>query len=126
MRLILEFNKYRIIEDVVTEMSKIFPHVSMKGNALYASSILDKRGTPLVRIDSKQPLFALLINFGDDYIVIKSFVNSVKESNFSKRVMDGLSNVIEPNYTIVVDQDVSMGFWDHIIDKYPQFNWIKK
>lgn len=126
MRLILEFNKYRIIEDVVTEMSKIFPHVSMKGNALYASSILDKRGTPLVRIDSKQPLFALLINFGDDYIVIKSFVNSAKESNFSKRVMDGLSNVIEPNYTIVVDQDVSMGFWDHIIDKYPQFNWIKK
>jgi len=126
MRLILEFNKYRIIEDVVTEMSKIFPHVSMKGNALYASSILDKRGTPLVRIDSKQPLFALLINFGDDYIVIKSFVNSAKESNFSKRVMDGLSNVIEPNYTIVVDQDVSMGFWDHIIEKYPQFKWIKK
>lgn len=126
MRLILEFNKYRIIEGVVAEMSKIFPHVVMKGNVLYASSILDKGGTPLVRIDSKTPLFALLINFGDDYIVIKSFVNSAKESNFSKRVMDGLSNVIEPNYTIVVDQDVSMGFWDHIIDKYPQFNWIKK
>jgi hypothetical protein len=126
MRLILEFNKYRIIEDVVAEMSKIFTHVVMKGNVLYASSILDKGGNPLVRIDSKQPLMALLIQFGGDHIVIKSFVNSVREPNFSKRFMDGLSNVIEPNYTIVVDQDVSMGFWDHIIEKYPQFNWIKK
>jgi hypothetical protein len=126
MRLILEFNKYRIIEDVVVEMSKIFPHVVMKGNVLYASSILDKGGNPITRIDSKQPLTALLIQFGGDHIVIKSLVNSVKEPNFSKRVMDGLSNVIEPKYTIVVDQDVSMGFWDHIIEKYPQFKWIKK
>ena len=126
MRLILEFNKYRVIEDVVAEMSKIFPHVVMKGNVLYASSILDKGGNPLVRIDSKQPLMALLIQFGDDYIIIKSFVNSVKEPNFSKRFMDGLSNVLEPKYTIVVDQDVSQGYWDHIIEKYPHFKWIKK
>ena len=126
MRLILEFNKYKVIEDVVAEISKIFPHVKMKGSVLYASSILDKGGNPLVRIDSKQPLMALLIQFGDNHIVIKSFVNSAKEPNFSKRFMDGLSNVIEPNYTIVVDQDVSMGFWDHIIEKYPHFKWIKK
>jgi hypothetical protein len=126
MRLILEFNKYRIVEDVVDEMSKIFPHVVIKGNVLYASSILDKGGNPITRIDSKQPLIALLIQFGDDHIVIKSFVNSAKEPDFSKRVMDGLSKVIEPKYTIVVDQDVSMGFWDHIIEKYPQFKWIKK
>lgn len=126
MRLILEFNKYRVIEDVVAEMSKIFPYVVMKGNVLYASSILDKGGNPITRIDSKQPLIALLIQFGGDHIVIKSFVNSAKEPNFTKRFMDGLSNVIEPKYTIVVDQDVSEGFWDHIIEKYPQFKWIKK
>lgn len=126
MRLILEFNKYSVIEDVVAEMSKIFPHVKMKGSVLYASSILDKGGNPLVRIDSKQPLMALLIQFGNDHIVIKSFVNSVREPNFSKRFMDGLSNVLVPKYTIVVDQDVSQGYWDHIIEKYPHFNWIKK
>lgn len=126
MRLILEFDKYRVIEDVVTEMSKIFPHVKMKGNVLYASSILDKGGNPITRIDSKIPLIALLIQFGDDYIVIKSFVNSAKEPDFTKRFMDGLSMVLDPKYTIVVDQDVSMGFWDHIIEKYPQFKWIKK
>lgn len=126
MRLILEFDKYRIIEDVVNQMSDIFPHVKMKGNVLYASSILDKGGNPLARIDSKQPLFALLIQFGGDHIVIKSLVNSAKEPNFSKRVMDGLAKVIEHRYTIVVDQDVSEGFWDHIIEKYPQFKWIKK
>lgn len=126
MRLILEFDKYRIIEDVVNQISDIFPHVKMKGNVLYASSILDKGGNPLARIDSKQPLFALLIQFGGDHIVIKSLVNSAKEPNFSKRVMDGLAKVIQPRYTIVVDQDVSEGFWDHIIEKYPQFKWIKK
>ena len=126
MRLILEFDKYRVIEDVVAEMSKIFTHVKMKGNVLYASSILDKGGNPITRIDSKIPLIALLIQFGDDHIVIKSFVNSAKEPDFTKRFMDGLSIVLDPKYTIVVDQDVSMGFWDHIIEKYPQFKWIKK
>ena len=126
MRLILEFDKYRVIEDVVAEMSKIFTHVKMKGNVLYASSILDKGGNPITRIDSKIPLIALLIQFGDDHIVIKSFVNSAKEPDFTKRFMDGLSIGLDPKYTIVVDQDVSMGFWDHIIEKYPQFKWIKK
>lgn len=126
MRLILEFDKYNIIEDVMNQMSDIFPHVKMKGNVLYASSILDKGGNPLTRIDSKQPLIALLIQFGGDHIVIKSLVNSAKEPDFSRRVMDGLAKVIEPRYTIVVDQDVSEGFWDHIIEKYPQFKWIKK
>ena len=126
MRLILEFEKYRIIEDVVAEMSKIFPHVKMKGNVLYASSILDKGGNPITRIDSKQPLMALLIQFGGDHIVIKSLVNSVKEPDLSKKIMDVFSKIIEPRYTIVVDQDVSQGFWDHMIEKYPQFKWIKK
>jgi hypothetical protein len=126
MRLILEFEKYRIIEDVVAEISKIFPHVVMKGNVLYASSILDKGGNPLVRIDSKQPLMALLIQFGGDHIVIKSLVNSIKEPNLSNRIMDAFSKIMEPRYTIVVDQDVSQGFWDHMIEKYPQFKWIKK
>lgn len=126
MRLILEFEKYRIIEDVVAEMSKIFPHVKMKGNVLYASSILDKGGNPITRIDSKQPLMALLIQFGGDHIVIKSLVNSVKEPDLSKKIMDAFSKIIEPRYTIVVDQDVSQGFWDHMIEKYPQFKWIKK
>lgn len=126
MRLILEFNKYSIIKDVVAEMSKIFTHVKMKGNVLYASSILDKGGNPLVRIDSKNPLSALLIQFGGDHIVIKSLVNSAKTPNFSKSIMYAISKTIEPKYTIVVDQDVSQGFWNHMIEKYPQFKWIKK
>ena len=126
MRLILEFEKYRIIEDVVAEMSKIFPHVVMKGNVLYASSILDKSGDPFVRIDSKQPLMALLLQFGGDHIVIKSLINSVKEPNLSKRIMDSFSKIMEPKYTIVVAQDVSQLFWDHTIEQYPQFKWIKK
>ena len=82
MRLILEFEKYGIIDDVVGHMSKIFPHVKIGGSVLYASSILDKGGNPLTRIDSKQPLFALLIQFGVDHMAIKSLVNSAKEPNY--------------------------------------------
>lgn len=126
MRLILEFEKYRIIEDVVSEMSKIFTHVKMKGNVLYASSILDKNGNPITSIDSKQPMMALLIQFGGDHIVIKSLVNSIKEPNLSERIMDSFSKIMEPRYTIVVDQDVSQRFWDQTIEQYPQFKWIKK
>jgi hypothetical protein len=69
---------------------------------------------------------ALLIQFGGDHIVIKSLVNSIKEPNLSNRIMDAFSKIMEPRYTIVVDQDVSQVFWDHMIEKYPQFKWIKK
>jgi aminoglycoside N3'-acetyltransferase len=126
MRLILEFNKYFIIEKFVSEIYNIFKYVKLKGNKLYASSVLDKGGNPITRIDSKKPLMAILIEFGDDYIVIKSLVNSIKEPNFTKRIMDVISNVIDDSYTIFVEQDVSMGFWDYIMVKYPQFKWIKK
>ena len=55
MRLILEFDKYSTIEDVVAEMSKIFPHVKMKGSVLYASSILDKVWTSALGLPTTSP-----------------------------------------------------------------------
>ena len=33
--------------------------------------------------------------------------------------------ILPNSYKIWIDQDVSSGFWDKIIQKYPKFNWIK-
>jgi hypothetical protein len=49
-----------------------------------SSSIVDKLGRPIVRIDSIKPINALMLKFGKS-ITIKSIVNSTGERGFSKK-----------------------------------------
>lgn len=126
MRIIKEFLQYDILDQIIMRIESIFPNVLMRGSYLYASSIVDRSGNPVVRIDSKRPLKALLLKFGDKSIEIKSIVNSETESGLSNKIMDVFLDVLPDGYMIIVDQDVSGGFWDHVIQKYKQFNWQKR
>ncbi len=126
MRLILEFVHYGVAEDISAKMSSIFPHVSLKGTSLFASSDTDRAGNPITRIDSKKPIRALFIKFGEGSIEIKSIVNSEGFPGLSRKIMDAFAEALPEGYSIVIDQDVSGGFWDYMIDKYPQFEWTKK
>lgn len=125
MRLILEFERYRMLEDIKSEISVIFPYIKIKGCYLYASSSIDRGGNPITRIDSKIPIKALFIKVENNEITIKSLINSLRDPNFSKKVIECLLRVIDKNTKIVVDQDVSGGFWDYMIGKYPEINWVK-
>jgi hypothetical protein len=126
MRLIREFVHYGVAEDISAKMASIFPYVSLKGTSLFASSLTDRSGNPIVRIDSKKPLRALFIKFGEGCIEIKSLVNSERYPGLSKKIMDSFSDSLPEGYSIVIDQDVSDGFWDHMMNRYPQFEWSKK
>jgi len=126
MRLIREFTSYGVAEDISARMSSIFPHVSLRGTSLFASSLTDRGGNPIVRIDSKNPLRALFIKFGEGSIEIKSLVNSEESPGLSKEIMNAFVDVLPEGYSIIVDQDVSDGFWDYMMKRYPQFEWSKK
>ena len=126
MNLILEFLHYGVAEDISAKMSSIFPNVSIKGTSLFASSLTDKAGNPIVRIDSKNPIRALFIKFGEGSIEIKSLVNSEGSPGLSRKIMDAFAETLPDGYSIVIDQDVSDGFWDYMMKKYPQFEWSKK
>ena len=126
MRLIREFAHYGVAEDISGKMASIFPYVSLKGTSLFASSLTDKGGNPIVRIDSKNPIKALFIKFGEGSIEIKSLVNSEESPGLSKKIMNAFVEVLPEGYSIIVDQDVSDGFWDYMMKKYPQFEWSKK
>jgi hypothetical protein len=85
-----------------------------------SSSIVDKLGRPIVRIDSIKPINALMLKFGKKSITIKSIVNSTEKEDFLKKIIDVILKNIKGS--IEIDQDVSGGFWDKIIERYPDYN----
>jgi hypothetical protein len=123
MKLIREFSKFDLTNQISKELRSIFDYVKIKGRTILASSILDKSGNPLVRIDSKLPIKAIMILIDEDSVEIKSIVNTRGERGLFSEIMKVLSQVIKPGSLIKIDQDVSGGFWHHQIKTYPQFNW---
>ena len=124
MKNILEYNSYDIISSLEDGISNIFPYVKVITNKIYASTLISKSGRPIVRIDSKNPVKALLLQVKEDGVVIKSIVNSTSDKNLIKEIIE-VFEILPNSYKIWIDQDVSSGFWDKIIQKYPEYNWIK-
>jgi hypothetical protein len=126
MRLIKEYSQYSIMTELVEKLSTIFNHVNIYNKTILASSELDKSGKPKVRIDSKTPIKALMLKLESDSIEIKSIVNSTEERGLSGKVIDVILSTINKDWTIFINQDVSGGFWDRVIEKYPHWKFIKK
>ena len=124
MRNILEYNSYDIISSLESGISNIFPYVKVITNKIYASTLISKSGRPIVRIDSKNPVKALLLEVKEDGVVIKSIVNSTSDKNLIQEIIE-VFEILPNSYKIWIDRDVSGGFWDKIIQKYPEYNWIK-
>lgn len=112
------------MQNLIKEISEIFTYNKLSKDSLYLSTKLNKLGNPIVRIDSKEPIKALMLKFTDNSITIKSIVNSTGEKGFSKKVIDIILNNIDKEYNIIIDQDVSKGFWDSVIQKNPDYNWV--
>ena len=124
--LIKEFKEYSLMDEMSKDFREIFPHVKIIGNSIFASSLLDRSGKPLVRIDSKNPLIALMLKIGDGFVEIKSIVNSSGVPGLSSKVIGVILKHIDSGYAIHIDQDVSGGFWDRVIEKNPEYKWVKK
>ena len=123
MRLITEFHNFRVIDLIAEDLQSVFDHVRIKGSTILASSLTDKSGNPLVRIDSKTPIKAIMIVVNEDSIEIKSIVNTKSERGLFNKIMTIFTNHFNPGTLIKVDQDVSGGFWNYQVKMYPQFNW---
>jgi len=124
MKNILEYNSYDTISSLKNQILKIFPYVKIVANKIYASTLINKSGNPIVRIDSKNLIKALLLEVNENSVTIKSIVNKTSD----RRLIDELIKIFETlpnNFKIVIDQDVSGGFWDKIIQNYPNLNWTK-
>ncbi len=123
--MIKDFNTHNIINNIINDLSNIFKYTKFYNNTLLASSIVDTLGRPIVRIDSRRLINALMLKFDEKSITIKSIVNSTGERGLSKKIIDIILNNIEKDWIILIEQDVSGGFWDKIIDRYPDYNWVK-
>jgi hypothetical protein len=126
MKLILEITTFQLINKLSSKLESIFEFVKIKGNIIYCSNLLDRGGNPVVRIDSKKPCKGLMIKLNHNTLEIKSIVNSTSEKGFGKSVMDVITKTIPKDFKVIIDQDVSGGFWDNIIKKYPNITFEKK
>ena len=112
------------MENLIKEISTIFTYNKLSNDSLFLSTKINKLGNPIVRIDSKEPIKALMLKFTENSVTIKSIVNSTGEKGFSKKVIDIILKNIDRQHSIVIDQDVSGGFWDSVIQKNPDYNWV--
>jgi hypothetical protein len=122
--MILEFNKFNLMTQISNELSAYFPHIKVTKNFLWASTELDKLNNPQVSLVSKNSILGLLLKFHEDAIEIKSIVNSTNQKGIATKVVEVILQNLKDGDTIIVDNDVSSGYWSHITKKYPNFNWI--
>jgi hypothetical protein len=122
--MILEFNKFNLMTQISNELSTYFPHIKVTKNFLWASTELDKLNRPQVSLISKDSILGLLLKFHEDAIEIKSIVNSTNQKGIATKVVEVILQNLKDGDTIIVDNDVSGGYWSHITKKYPNFNWI--
>ena len=107
------------------KLKELFEYVTIKGDTILCSNILDRGGNPYVRTDSKKACKALMIKIDSKSVEIKSIVNTTGERGFATSVIDKIIQVIPDNFEVIISQDVSGGFWDKIISKYPNINFNK-
>lgn len=126
MKLILEISSFQLIHKISKSLEVLFDYVQVKKNTIYCSNILDKGKNPVVRIDSKKPCKGLMLKVNNDSVEIKSIVNSTGEKGLAIKVIESIITSIPAKFKILIDQDVSGGFWDNLIQKYPNATFEKK
>jgi hypothetical protein len=126
MRSILEISSFQLINKLSLQLESLFEHIIIKRNTILCSNLLDKGGNPVVRIDYKKPCKGLMMKVNNDSIEIKSIVNSTSEKGFASKVIELIITTLPTNFKILIDQDVSNGFWDNLIQKYPNVTFEKK
>ena len=122
-----------LIKELEQAIKKLLPNVLIDRNNIVASTVLDARNKPIVRIDSKAKPTALWIAVeefdGTIRIIIKSIVNN-KESNLpghGQKLFEAIVKLIrchkDTPFGVVVDQYVSGGFCKHMESKYPDITF---
>lgn len=124
--MIYKYDSFNIISNLKNEFEKVFKYCQIRGNYILCSDELDRGGNPNVRIDIKKPNKSLKLKVEENTITFISILNSTKQVRFFSEIMSILSKMITIGSTIIVDSDVSGGFWNHISNKYPDYEWIFK
>jgi hypothetical protein len=112
------------MSNISDAISEYFPFIKVTNKFIWASTKKDNRNLPIVTIKSKDPLVALFLKFNDDSIEIKSIINSTEQRGIATDVLKSVLSQLSDGQKIIIDNDVSGGYWNKIIKKYPNFNWI--
>jgi len=121
------------IKELEQAIKKLLPNVLISKNSIAASTMVDARNKPIVRIDSKAKPTALFITVeevdGTIKIVVKAIVNN-KESNLpghGQKLVGAIAQVIRRRkdvpFELVIDHDMSGGFWERMQSKYPDITF---
>lgn len=121
--IIKNIKNYELCNRIIEKLSKIYKYIKLSGNTIYASSKCDKGGNPLVRIDSKYPIIAIMIKINNDELIFKSIVNTTENKGISSKSIDLILNEVGARYNIIIDNNINNAFWTKISKKYPSHKW---
>jgi len=128
----------KLISDIQKGLAKLLPNVRVANGTISASNLLGKDSKPIVRIDSKAKPTAVSLKVQNENNIISvaifAMVNN-KENKLPKygsKMFDAIMTAIisnqkkNPNieFQIVIDHDVSGGFWKHEEPKYPTIKFV--
>jgi hypothetical protein len=122
--MINNYKDFTIKEKFKLQLNDLFNFCIIKGDCILCSDTLTKSGVPLVRIDSKEKTKALKIKIQSNSITIQSIVNTTSERGLISKIIQIIDGLIDSDWTIYIDKDVSSGFWDYMKVKYPHLNWV--
>jgi hypothetical protein len=103
----------------LSKLSEILPHIKIVDQTIYASTLLNKRNFPIVRIDSKKPIKAIMFKQNNGLIEIHSIVNNTQQRGFYKQIIPLFKNNI-----IKINSNQNPEFWNKIILSYPTIKFI--
>jgi hypothetical protein len=124
MNITTKYNRFRLISLIKKSITDILPNIKSTNTYLYASTHLDRGGNPVVIIDSTLPVIGILLKFNKDSIEIKSLVNRSSLRGKATIILDKILSNLPDGMKIIISQDVSDGFWNSFIKRYPNFYWI--
>ena len=119
IKLVLEdINEYNNLDILYTILSKLYPYSLFDNNMMFFSNKLKRDGTIDIWNDDNN-LYSLKIKIINNTIVIIALLNQGGPLGISTRSIDILHNfAINNNYTILIENDESYGYWERIIKKY--------
>lgn len=139
MKYILEYHSFlsesqggnKLTSELEAAFKKYLPYVINNKQGVMASTHLDKRNLPVVRIDSKDKPTSVWLKVDETdneiSIKVKTIVNA-KENNLkgygtilfdeAVKLLEQTAKSIGKTPIIYIDDDQSQGYWKHIEPKY--------
>jgi hypothetical protein len=120
-------NNVRKVHSIYLELAESLSHIDILkfikiyNSRLCASNLLsdNKKKQPITEI-GKEGVVGVELLIDPDYKTINFYSLTSSEKGYGREIVSSIVEATPEDWTLVVAMDWSGGFWDKMIEKYPQ------